>query len=96
MNKLAILFLAFTSLALSQSTDKVEIPRRLSAGTSMSARTAATTLDDTTQAISVRGYDAVILTLQVLANDSANFLVQVQPSFDGVTFDATFDTIYSF
>jgi len=95
MNKLAILFLVFTSLALSQSTDKVAIPRTLSAGTSMSARTAATTLDDTTQAISVRGYDAVILTLQVAANDSANFLVQVQPSFDGVTFDATFDTIDS-
>ena len=95
MKKLLVLFLVFSSLALSQSKDKVEIPRLLSAGTSMSARTAATTLDDTTQAISVRGYDKVILTIQVAANDTANLLVQVQPSFDGVTFDATFDTIDS-
>ena len=95
MKKLLVLFLVFSSLAFSQSKDKVEIPRLLSAGTSMSARTAATTLDDTTQAISVRGYDKVILTIQVAANDTANLLVQVQPSFDGVTFDATFDTIDS-
>ena len=95
MKKLLVLFLVFSSFAFSQSTDKVEIPRTLFAGTLMSARTAATTYDDTTQAVSVRGYDKVILTLQVAANDTANLLVQVQPSFNGVTFDAAFDTIDS-
>src|SRR3990167_3233192 len=96
MKKLLVLFLVmFSSYAISQTTDNVSIPRTLSAGTSMSARTGATTLDDTTQAINVRGYEKVILTLQGAANDSANYLVQVQPSYDCVTFDATFDTIDS-
>ena len=91
-----VLLVVMASVSVfAQATDKVEIPRTLSAGTLMSARTAATTYDDTTQAVSVRGYDKVILTLQVAANDTANLLVQVQPSFDGVTFDATFDTIDS-
>ena len=88
--------LAFTQApSKALPSDDVFIPRTLSAGTSMSARTGATTLDDTTQAVTIRGFSQVILAVQITANDSINLLIQYQPSYDGVTFFATFQTIDS-
>lgn len=97
---IAVLLVVVSGLALAQSNanakvDDVFIPRTLSAGTSMSARTVAASLDDTTQAVRVAGFSAVVLTLQTATNDSVGLKVSYQPSFDGVTFAATFVLIDS-
>ena len=77
------------------ASDDVYIPRTLSAGTSMSTRTDAAALLDTTQSIQVRGFAQVIITLQTFTNDSVGIRVSYQPSFDGVTYAATFVVIDS-
>lgn len=64
------------------------IPKTLSAGTSMTGRTAASGYDDTTQAFEVRRFAQVYVGIETLANDSSRTLFSYSPSLDGVTFDA--------
>jgi len=67
----------------------VSYGRTLTAGTTMSARTAATTLDDTTRGFNTRGYAKVYIGLELAANDSANPLfVAYQVSKNGSTWSA--------
>lgn len=99
--KYLLILLLIPVLAFSQQpskalpSDDVFIPRTLSAGTSMSARTDAAGLLDTTQAIQLRGYSQATVIVQTLTNDSVGLRVDYQPSFDGVTFAATFVLIDS-
>lgn len=73
----------------------VYIPRTLSAGTSMSARTLSTTYDDTTQGFQTRGFRSIYVGIETAANDSGRVLLAYFPSKDGVTFDAAvlFDSL---
>lgn len=99
--KYLLILLLIPCLAFGQApakalaSDDVFIPRLLSAGTSMSARTEAAALLDTTQGLQVAGFSQVIITLQTLLNDSVGIRVSYQPSFDGVTYAATFVVIDS-
>lgn len=67
-----------------QSDDYV--PRTLSAGTSMSARTLSTTYSDTTQGFRTRGFSSVFVGIELAANDSGRVLISYAPSKDGVNF----------
>ena len=94
--KYLLILLLIPCLAFAQApskalaSDDVFIPRTLSAGTLMSALSEVAGDIDTTQSIQVRGFSQVIITLQVAANDSTANRVSYQPSFDGVTYAATF------
>lgn len=98
---ISVLALALcVSFAQAQSTgspfpDQKFIPRTLSAGTSMSARTDAAALDDTTQSIRVGGFTAVYIHIVTAANDSASVVLSYACSNDGATFGAytTFDSL---
>lgn len=84
---LALLFL-FTVGAFAQTAQVAApesfYPRTLTAGTQMSARTAATTLDDTTRALQFRGYAAAFIGLETATNDSASPIIwSYQVSKDG-------------
>ncbi len=94
MKTFVILFLSVlvASTAFGQpspgSSDHKFIPRTLSAGTSMSGRTAAAALDDTTQAISLDGWNRVFLHVYTATNDSSNTWVAYQTSQDNQTWGA--------
>jgi hypothetical protein len=66
------------------------VAKTLSAGTVMSARTVATStsLDDTTQTISLTGFAKVYVHLVTAGNDSAGVLLAYSVSDDGATFGA--------
>ena len=83
------LFVVATGYAQSQPDVKY-IPKTLSAGTLMSARTvaASTTLDDTTQSIRVGGFGKVYVHLVTSTNDSAVVLLAYSVSNDGATWGA--------
>ena len=85
----------YAQSANSPNPDVVFIPRTLSAGTLMSARTDAAALDDTTQAIRVGGFSAVYIHIVTATNDSASVVLSYAPSRDGSTFGAytTFDSL---
>ena len=86
-----LVFVTVTAFGQSNANLKqpdVYTPRTLSAGTVMSARTLATTYDDTTQAFQTRGFVSVFVGVETAANDSGRVLLAYQPSKDGVTFDA--------
>lgn len=88
MKKLILLvaLLVITTGVFAQGTDLVYIPRTLSAGTSMSARSVSSTYDDTTQAVLVKGYSQVGVVLVTATNDSCTISVSYQGSMDGSTF----------
>lgn len=97
-----LLFLVLASEVMAQSNVNRQqadtyIPRTLSAGTLMSARTGSTSLDDTTQYFSTRGFSKVYVGIETAANDSVRALVSFQPSKDGVNFSAfvLFDSLNS-
>ena len=85
---LAVLFVA--SVGFSQATpgarDFVFIPKTLSVGTLMSARAFSSAYDDTTQAISLDGWNRVFVTLVTAANDSISVICSYSGSMDGSTF----------
>jgi len=68
--------------------DRVYVPVTLSGGTTMSARTVSTTLDDTTQAIDLDGFHRVFLDIVTATNDSATILLAYSRSSDGATWGA--------
>lgn len=78
-----------------QVSDDVFTAQTLSAGTVMSARTAATTLNDTTRPVGLRGWASAYCNILISANDTVNIHVLIQGSKDGVTWDATLTTIDS-
>lgn len=84
-----ILFVLVASVAVGQQvpvrSDGEFIPRTLSAGTSMSARTAAAALDDTTQAFSLDGWNRAFVHIVTATNDSSNTWVAYQTSLDNIT-----------
>jgi hypothetical protein len=82
---LAVLLLVTTGL-FAQGADVRFVPKTLTAGTSMSARSVGSTFDDTTQSILVKGYSYVGISLVSATNDSVALLVSVQGSTDGYTF----------
>lgn len=93
MKHIALLMLValFGATAFAQSVGPVYdvfTPKTLYAGTSMSARTASTTLDDTTRALVVRGYAAVYVGFETAANDSAALYLSYRTSKDGTNFNA--------
>jgi hypothetical protein len=82
----------FCSIALGQSvqnktTDNF-VPKTLFAGTEMSARSATTSMDDTTRAFTCRGYQAVYVGLESAANDTVKAYLSYQISKDGSTYNA--------
>ena len=88
---ISVLMLA--SLGLAQNTTikpdiDVFVPSTLTAGTSMTARVAATTLDDTTRAFTSRGYAGIAIGLETSVNDSASLYVAYQFSKDGSVWSA--------
>jgi hypothetical protein len=96
------LFLAMVLLsvgAFAQATpgqsDYVFIPRTLSAGTLMSARSYTSSSDDTTQAISTDGWNRGFVHIVFSTNDSCNMIVAYQTSRDNATWGTAFTTIDS-
>lgn len=84
-----LLFTAgFVSAQVAMKTYDASTPKTLTAGTSMSARTASTSMDDTTQAFSFRGYHAVYVGLESATNDTVHSYLAYQVSKDGVTYGA--------
>lgn len=96
---LSVLFLcasvSFAQKSVSVPKPDTFIPLTLYAGTAMSARTAATTYDDTTRGFITRNYSSVYVGIETATNDSARILIAYQPSTDGVTYDAAvlFDSL---
>lgn len=98
MKNLLISFIAVVLVAsLSQAQDranyKVTVPRTLSAGTLMSARSLAS-MNDTTQAIDITGCSFVGLTF-LASSDSLGVVVKVQGSQDNTSYGAltTIDSV---
>jgi hypothetical protein len=91
MKKILLITLLFSISLFGQSlyknTDNF-VPKTLFAGTEMSARTASTSMDDTTQAFSCRGYQAVYVGLESATNDTVHAYLSYQISKDGSTFGA--------
>ena len=79
--------LAVTAQAQSVFNPVVDVysPRTLFAGTLMSARTAATTLADTTRAVPVRGLAGVWIGIETAGNDSAGVYVYYRTMKDAAT-----------
>lgn len=91
----------FTTAGFAQTTpddkDFTYIPRTLSAGTSMSARSYSASYDDTTQAISTSGWSRIFVVLNTAANDSISVVCSYQGSVNGATFGpfTTLDSLSS-
>lgn len=92
-NLISVVFvLLFTagmvSAQVAVKTYDVSTPKTLYAGTSMSGRTASTSMDDTTQAYNFRGLQAVYVGLESATNDTVKVYVAYQVSKDGSTYGA--------
>lgn len=89
-NLLISVIAAFVVVSFAQaqvpSNYKVAVPRTLSAGTIMTARSLAS-MNDTTQAIDIRGCTFVGLNFQA-SSDSLGVLVYFQGSRDGTNYSA--------
>jgi hypothetical protein len=89
----AVVFVGSLAQAQVPARYKITVPRTLSAGTIMTARTLAS-MNDTTQAIDIRGCTFVGLTFLASA-DSLGVIVKVQGSTDGTNYGAltTIDSV---
>jgi len=86
-NVIALMFVL--SFAYAQTVSHSTFtPKTLFDGTDMSARTASTSMDDTTRAFACRGYQAVYVGLESATNDTVHAYVSYQVSKDGVTYGA--------
>jgi hypothetical protein len=77
---------AYAQVQLSNTANFV--PKTLFAGTEMSERTASTSMDDTTQAFSVRGYNSAFIGIETSTNDSVKAYISYQVSKDGSSWSA--------
>lgn len=85
----ALLFTAgLVSAQVAIKSYEIVTPKTLTAGTAMSARTASVSMDDTTQAFSARGLQAIYVGLESATNDTVKVYVSYQISKDGTTFGA--------
>lgn len=96
---LSALLVMFSGTLLAQhgtrDAFKSYIPVTLAAGTSMSARTDAVALDDTTRSVDLRGFSAAGILVVTAGNDSVACKVAYQGSDDGNTWDGVFVLIDS-
>jgi len=96
-----VALLLVASLAFAQAPIAVYgdtfVPKTLSAGTSMTARTLSTTFADTTQTFVTRGLAACYLSLETATNDSMRILIGYRTTKDGTNFNAwvVFDSLVS-